>query len=191
MPLFRHNPIRLVKADLVNSRADLVNFGTIDVLDWKLLSAPDETLDWTAFQIAILGGAGDFFSDPSDFCAPDDEEELVNDLCDWLEDLGYSSDFLGALVFEGAFVRNYKEQTDERPPSPVDDWTEVYRALSHRQKQDGFYDTFVIQESEETSEVMSMMSYAESIFDISATMSTASSFSGDTQELISKFVDIP
>lgn len=56
---------------------------------------------------------------------------------------------------------------------------------------DGFYDTFVIQESEETSEVMSMMSYAESIFDISATMSTASSFSGDAQELISKFVDIP
>jgi hypothetical protein len=50
VPVFRHNPIRLAKADLVNA-------GSIDVLDWKLLSSPDETLDWTAFQIAILGGA--------------------------------------------------------------------------------------------------------------------------------------
>lgn len=91
MPSFEHGRIRLAKADLVNA-------GTINSLESKLLSSPDETLDWTAFQMAILGGAGDFFSDPSDFCARDAEEELVDDLCDWLEGFGLPSGALGALV---------------------------------------------------------------------------------------------
>lgn len=91
MPSFEHGRIRLAKADLVNA-------GTINSLESKLLSSPDETLDWTAFQMAILGGAGDFFSDPSDFCARDAEEDLVDDLCDWLEGFGLPSDALGALV---------------------------------------------------------------------------------------------
>lgn len=91
MPCFEHGRIRLAKADLVNA-------GTINSLESKLLSSPDETLDWTAFQMAILGGAGDFFSDPSDFCARDAEEELVDDLCDWLEGFGLPTDALGALA---------------------------------------------------------------------------------------------
>lgn len=90
-PFFEHGRIRLAKADLVNA-------GTINSLESKLLSSPDETLDWTAFQMAILGGAGDFFSDPSDFCARDAEEELVDDLCDWLEGFGFPTNAMGALV---------------------------------------------------------------------------------------------
>lgn len=183
VPFFRHGPIRLSKADLV--KAD-----TIDVADWKLLSSPDETLDWTAFHVAILGGAGEFFSDPSGSCADDDEGQLIDGLCDWLRDLGYSSHSLGALVFEGAFVRNHIGKTDESPPVPVNEWTDVYRALSHRQNQDPFHVISKTQESEGASDIMSMMSYAESIFDAGATMSTASSLPGGTQELISKFVDI-
>lgn len=99
MPSFEHGRIRLAKADLVNA-------GTINSLESKLLSSPDETLDWTAFQMAILGGAGDFFSDPSDFCARDAEEDLVDDLCDWLEGFGLPSDALGALT-----------KSEEKPPA--------------------------------------------------------------------------
>ncbi|KAK3693557.1 hypothetical protein B0T22DRAFT_436726 [Podospora appendiculata] len=59
MPTFRHGPIRLTKADM--------SIG-------KLASAVDDTLDWTAFQMAILGGAGDFFSEPTDYSRPSDAE---------------------------------------------------------------------------------------------------------------------
>lgn len=110
MPSFEHGRIRLAKADLVNA-------GTINSLESKLLSSPDETLDWTAFQMAILGGAGDFFSDPSDFCARDAEEELVDDLCDWLEGFGLPTNAMGALV-----------KTEEKAPtmSPIMPYTPAH-----------------------------------------------------------------
>lgn len=91
MPTFQHGRIRLAKADLINA-------GTINSLESKLLTTPDETLDWTAFQMAILGGAGDLFSDPDNFLSRDAQEEMVDDLCDWLEDIGFSNGDLGALV---------------------------------------------------------------------------------------------
>lgn len=91
MQSFQHGRIRLAKADLVNT-------GTINSLESKLLTSPDETLDWTAFQMAILGGAGDLFSDPDNFLSRDAQEEMVDDLCDWFEDLGFSNGDLGALV---------------------------------------------------------------------------------------------
>ncbi|KAJ4416216.1 hypothetical protein N0V82_006888 [Gnomoniopsis sp. IMI 355080] len=91
MPTFQHGRIRLAKADLVNT-------GTINSLESKLLTSPDETLDWTAFQMAILGGAGDLFSDPDNFLSRDAQEEMVDDLCDWFEGLGFSNGDLGALV---------------------------------------------------------------------------------------------
>lgn len=92
MPTIQHGRIRLAKADLVNA-------GTINSLESKLLlSSPDETLDWTAFQMAILGGAGDLFSDPDNFLSRDAQEEMVDDLCDWLEDLEYTNSDLGALI---------------------------------------------------------------------------------------------
>lgn len=91
MPAFQHGRIRLAKADLVNA-------GTINSLESKLLTSPDEILDWTAFQMAILGGAGDLFSDPDNFLSRDAQEEMVDDLCDWFEDLGFSEGDLGALI---------------------------------------------------------------------------------------------
>lgn len=91
MPTFQHGRIRLAKADLVNA-------GTINSLESKLLTSPDETLDWTAFQMAILGGAGELFSDPDSFLARDAQEDMVDDLCNWFEDLGFTNQDLGTLI---------------------------------------------------------------------------------------------
>lgn len=71
MPTFRHGPIRFSKSEL-------------NVLDPKQLA--DETLDWTAFQMAILGGAGDLFSDSIDFTRMADADE-ADELAEWFEDL--------------------------------------------------------------------------------------------------------
>ncbi len=49
--------------------------------------AADDTLDWTAFQMAILGGAGDFFSGSVDFSRRAEEDE-VDALAALIEDLG-------------------------------------------------------------------------------------------------------
>ncbi|KAF9875768.1 hypothetical protein CkaCkLH20_06700 [Colletotrichum karsti] len=51
---------------------------------------PDDTLDWTAFQMAILGGAGDLFSDPSDFSRRSEAEEVA-DLVEWFKDFGFEN----------------------------------------------------------------------------------------------------
>lgn len=91
MPAFQHGRIRLAKDDLANA-------GTIQSLESTLLTSPDETLDWTAFQMAILGGAGEFLTDPDNLLAGDAQEEMVDDLCSWFEDLGFSSRHLGHLV---------------------------------------------------------------------------------------------
>jgi len=64
-PRFRHGPIRLSQADLVP--------------DVKL---GDEGLDWTAFQMAILGGAGDWFTDSDDTIRRRDAEEIA-DIAEW------------------------------------------------------------------------------------------------------------
>lgn len=93
MPTFQHGRIQLAKADLINN-------GMINSFESKLLSSPDEGLDWTAYQMAILGGAGDLLSDPSDFLSRDSHEDLVDDLCDWFGGLGLPMDSLGTLVTE-------------------------------------------------------------------------------------------
>ncbi|KAL9942432.1 hypothetical protein ACHAQF_008548 [Verticillium nonalfalfae] len=74
VPGFRHGRIRFPKAEVVKGR--------------KI--AADDTLDWTAFQMAILGGAGDFFSDPSDF-APRTEADEIDELADWFADFGFEN----------------------------------------------------------------------------------------------------
>ncbi|KUI57140.1 hypothetical protein VP1G_04463 [Cytospora mali] len=91
MPAFQHGRIRLAKADLVDN-------GMINSFESRLLSSPDEGLDWTAFQMAILGGAGDLLSDPCDFLSRDAHEDLVDDLCDWWGGCGMPLDALGTLV---------------------------------------------------------------------------------------------
>ncbi|ROW07927.1 hypothetical protein VMCG_03396 [Cytospora schulzeri] len=93
MPTFQHGRIRLAKADLVDN-------GMINSFESRLLSSPDEGLDWTAFQMAILGGAGDLLSDPADFLSRDAHEDLVDDLCDWWGGFGLSMATLGTLVTE-------------------------------------------------------------------------------------------
>lgn len=89
MPTFRHGPIRLAKADLAVAYSSS-----------KLAAvAVDETLDWTAFQMAILGGAGDFFGEATDFSRRSDaEEDELDELHDWFESFGFESH--GRLVSE-------------------------------------------------------------------------------------------
>ncbi|EGS17024.1 uncharacterized protein CTHT_0073500 [Thermochaetoides thermophila DSM 1495] len=77
MPTFQHGRIRLSKPE----RA----------------AAVDNTLDWTAFQMAILGGAGDFFGEATDYSRPSDTEldELEN-LISWFNSFGFEG--YGRLV---------------------------------------------------------------------------------------------
>ncbi|KAK7755179.1 hypothetical protein SLS62_002994 [Diatrype stigma] len=68
-PGFRHGPIRVAKADLIPE---------------PTLGGADDGLDWTAFQMAILGGAGDWNSESDDTIHRRTVEEL-DDLVDWWE----------------------------------------------------------------------------------------------------------
>ncbi|KAL2125427.1 hypothetical protein VTJ04DRAFT_1792 [Mycothermus thermophilus] len=82
MPTFRHGPIRLDKEEL-----------NID----NPAAAVDDTLDWTAFQMAILGGAGDFFSEPTDYSRPSERElDELEELTTWFQSFGFMGP--GALV---------------------------------------------------------------------------------------------
>ena len=82
MPAFKHGPIRLSKADLPIG---------------KLAAAVDDTLDWTAFQMAIIGGAGDFFSEPTDYSRPSEAElDELDEIYTWFESFGFES--AGGLV---------------------------------------------------------------------------------------------
>jgi hypothetical protein len=99
MPAFRHGEIRLAKADLPIG---------------KLAAAVDDTLDWTAFQMAILGGAGDFFSEPTDYSRPSDAElDELEGLASWFGSFGFQS--AGTLV----------GPSEEAPRTPTQAWTPV------------------------------------------------------------------
>jgi hypothetical protein len=100
MPGFRHGQIRLAKADLPIG---------------KLAAAVDDTLDWTAFQMAILGGAGDFFSEPTDYSRPSDAElDELDEMVSWFGSFGFSGP--GALV----------GPPEQASPTPVQPWTPVF-----------------------------------------------------------------
>ncbi|KAH6853361.1 hypothetical protein B0I37DRAFT_4527 [Chaetomium sp. MPI-CAGE-AT-0009] len=97
MPAIRHGRIRLAKSDLP------IN---------KLAAAVDDTLDWTAFQMAILGGAGDFFSEPTDYSRPSEAElDELEELASWYGEFGF--DGAGALV------------GPSEPRTPTQPWTPV------------------------------------------------------------------
>ncbi|KAL0935210.1 uncharacterized protein CTRU02_209801 [Colletotrichum truncatum] len=72
-PSIRHGKIRFPKTDVAQGMK-------ID---------PDETLDWTAFQMAILG-AGDLFSDPSNLPQLLEADE-ISGLTEWFEDFGFDN----------------------------------------------------------------------------------------------------
>ena len=86
MPSFRHGPIRIKKSDL------------------EPVFEPDNTLDWTAFQMAILG-AGDFFDEGSEKYSEEAERE---EILEWFEGFGFKNH--GRLVTE--------ERSEEPEPSP-------------------------------------------------------------------------
>ncbi|KAL8340092.1 hypothetical protein RB601_006289 [Gaeumannomyces tritici] len=94
MPTFRHGPIRFARSEL-------------NVLDPKQLA--DETLDWTAFQMAILGGAGDFFSDSIDFTRMADADE-VDEIAGWFDGLGVGS--VGHLVSSEEEEKDYSHDAE-------------------------------------------------------------------------------
>ncbi|KXX82224.1 hypothetical protein MMYC01_201786 [Madurella mycetomatis] len=99
VPAFRHGQIRLAKADLPIG---------------KLAAAVDDTLDWTAFQMAILGGAGDFFSEPTDYSRPSDAE---------LDELDEMVSWFGSFGFQGA--GNLVGPPEQPPRTPGQLWTPV------------------------------------------------------------------
>ncbi|KAL1841575.1 hypothetical protein VTJ49DRAFT_6885 [Mycothermus thermophilus] len=106
MPTFRHGPIRLAKEDLP------IN---------KLAATVDDTLDWTAFQMAILGGAGDFFSESTDYSRPSEAElDELEELTNWFASLGFKGP--GALVGPGSSPNG-----DLLPRTPVQScWTPAF-----------------------------------------------------------------
>ncbi|KAI2626373.1 hypothetical protein GGS21DRAFT_530132 [Xylaria nigripes] len=77
-PRFRHGPIRISKSDLMPN----VRLGG------------DDVLDWTAFQMAILGGAGDWV--PNDEDTHCEREEEVDDIVEWWESWHFES--IGDLI---------------------------------------------------------------------------------------------
>ncbi|CAP62190.1 uncharacterized protein PODANS_5_12740 [Podospora anserina S mat+] len=86
MPTFRHGPIRLNKADL---------------LAGKSTAAFDNTLDWTALQMAIIGGVGDFFGESTDCSKPPNAEFNDQDhIVDWFAEFGF--DGSGVLISAAA-----------------------------------------------------------------------------------------
>ncbi|KAF6829797.1 hypothetical protein CPLU01_07755 [Colletotrichum plurivorum] len=108
-PCFRHGAIRFPKSEVVKG----------------MKFDPDDTLDWTAFQMAILGGAGDLFSDPSDFSQRSEAEEIA-DLIDWFEDFGFDNHgqleptSAGASPSSTAYSPSSSVSTDINLPIPVE-----------------------------------------------------------------------
>jgi hypothetical protein len=88
-PSIRHGAIRFAKADLC--------------MEPRIPA--DETLDWTAFQMAILGGAGDFFSDTLDFGRTADGDE-ADEIAAWLDALGLGVGGLASVPSPSASPRS-------------------------------------------------------------------------------------
>lgn len=122
-PAFQHGPIRLSKSDLVP--------------DMSLGS--DEGLDWTAYQMAILGGAGDLLID-NDVTLYRQEEEEIADLAEWWDSFHFES--TGDLVTRNCGAPSptstlsgdeipdlppYSEIDHERPKNPHQRWQEAQR----------------------------------------------------------------
>ncbi|KAB5578489.1 hypothetical protein GE09DRAFT_1089930 [Coniochaeta sp. 2T2.1] len=83
VPAFRHGPIRLAKADIaLSSHSSKLATATVD-----------DSLDWTAFHMAILGGAGDsVFGESTDYSRRADgmEEDELDEICEWFAGFGFS-----------------------------------------------------------------------------------------------------
>ncbi|KAJ9161438.1 hypothetical protein NKR19_g2224 [Coniochaeta hoffmannii] len=92
MPTFRHGPIRIARADVALAHSSGSKLATAAVLD--------DTLDWTAFHMAISGGAGDLLGESTDYSRRDAAaEDEVDDLCEWFAEFGFAG--YGRLVGGG------------------------------------------------------------------------------------------
>lgn len=129
-PRFRHGPIRLTKSDLIP--------------DMKV--GADEGLDWTAFQMAISGGAGDWFSESDDVIRRREAEE-VDELVDWFGSLNFKNS--GGLVTQDFEVPSptstssgeeysdvsYTEIEKDNPYSPHHHWHKLQRKAAAEGRQ--------------------------------------------------------
>lgn len=83
MPTFRHGPIRIIKSDAAAAYAGSSKLAAASVLD--------DSLDWTAFHMAILGGAGDVYGEATDYSRRrGGERDEADDLCEWFADFGFA-----------------------------------------------------------------------------------------------------
>ncbi|KAI0473813.1 hypothetical protein GGR56DRAFT_649140 [Xylariaceae sp. FL0804] len=87
LPTVRHGPIRLAKADMSPELKQA------DDLDWTV------GLDWTAFQMAISGGAGPCWAPEADDAADQSDLEDIADLMEWWDSYDFESP--GGLVGGG------------------------------------------------------------------------------------------
>ncbi|GKU09311.1 unnamed protein product, partial [Fusarium langsethiae] len=78
-PSFRHGPIALSQ-EMLRERTKVT----------------DDDLDWAAFQMAIMGGAGDLVGDGQD----DEDTRQLEDMTSWLSAFGFET--YGALITEEA-----------------------------------------------------------------------------------------
>ncbi|KAF7561349.1 hypothetical protein G7046_g2799 [Stylonectria norvegica] len=102
-PAFRHGPITFSKAEVGKGARTM-----------------DDTLDWTAFQMAILGGAGDFLHDAS----YDDDSKQADEVASWFESFGFETE--GDLVREPlSSSRDSSQSTLSSTPSTVDTDSEL------------------------------------------------------------------
>ncbi|KJR82173.1 uncharacterized protein SPSK_02931 [Sporothrix schenckii 1099-18] len=115
MPTYRHGPVRLNRLDLLDVRSD-----SRSSYDRNLhlhrhhhpnIATVEETLDWTAFQMAILGGAGEYCNESIDYgqisaAAADEADRLA----DWFWSLDIPAERL---------LTNAEEDTEwVRPVAP-------------------------------------------------------------------------
>ncbi|KAI1774735.1 hypothetical protein F4818DRAFT_71749 [Hypoxylon cercidicola] len=129
-PRFRHGPIRLAKSDLIP--------------DMKV--GADEGLDWTAFQMAISGGAGDWLSESDDTIRRREAEE-IDELVDWFGSMNFKH--TGGLVtqdFEAPSPTSttsgedysdvsYTEIERDNPYSPHHQWQRLRRKAAAEGRQ--------------------------------------------------------
>ncbi|CAM1504730.1 Fc.00g023210.m01.CDS01 [Cosmosporella sp. VM-42] len=97
-PGFRHGPITFPKAEV-----------------GKGAKTMDDTLDWTAFQMAILGGAGDLFPDTS----LEEDSKQAEDIISWFDSFGFETH--GKLIpEEKSSQRDSAQSTVSSSPSTIE-----------------------------------------------------------------------
>ncbi|KAK7416329.1 hypothetical protein QQX98_005274 [Neonectria punicea] len=96
-PLFRHGPITVSKTEVCQG-----------------VKVMDDTLDWTAFQMAILCGAGDLFQD----LTMEEDAKQMDDITTWFGSFGFETH--GELISEDMPAPSLRGSTLSSTPSTVD-----------------------------------------------------------------------